>query len=402
MSVTGTATAAIPYLDVADPAFSIRSPEVRAAREQSWYACTPYGLAVIRYDEVSRLMKDKRLKQGSAAWPEHNGVTGEFADWWRRILLNLEGPDHARLRRLVNPAFSLRLIESLAPRFRALADELVDGFAERGRCEFVHEFAEPYAARVVTLLLGTPESDWRQVAGWSSEMGLALGITFKQDVERIDAALASMFGYADGLVADRRVSSGDDFVSRLVAARFDEDRLDDQELRDMLVLLIFGGIDTTRNQLGLAIDMFLQHPDQWRLLGDRPELGKAAVEEVMRMRPTVTWVTREAVEDFVFQDVSFTRGTTIHLFSESAGTDPLAVDGGFDLLAERPPHFGFGGGAHHCLGHFIARSDMSEALALLARRLHNISLDGTPAFLPDSGNTGALSLPISFDAHPRR
>lgn len=385
-----------PFLDVADPAFSIRSDTVREARERSWYARTPYGVAVLRYEHVGRLMKDKRLRQGSAAWPAHNDVTGLFADWWVRILLNLEGPDHARLRRLVNPAFSLRLIETLQPRFQALADELVDAFVDRGRCEFVSAFAEPYAARVVTMLLGTPEADWERVAAWSSDMGLALGVTFKQDVERIDAALASMYGYADELIADRREQPGDDFVSTLVAAHVDDDRLSDEELRDMLVLLIFGGIDTTRNQLGLAIQAFVEHPDQWALLGRRPELGKAAVEEVMRTRPTVTWVTREAVEAFEFEGVTFTPGETIHLFSESAGTDPRVVDEAFDIAAERPAHFGFGGGAHHCLGHFIARADMSEALALLARRLPGLGADGPSRWLPESGNTGALELPIRF------
>ena len=88
------------------------------------------------------------------------------------------------------------------------------------------------------------------------------------------------------------------------------------------MLLIFGGFDTTRNQLGLAMQVFLEHPGQWRLLGERPELGTAAVEEVMRVRPTTTWVTREALADFTFDGLDIEAGTTIHLFCESAGTDP--------------------------------------------------------------------------------
>jgi cytochrome P450 len=118
----------------------------------------------------------------------------------------------------------------------------------------------------------------------------------------------------------------------------------------------------------------------------------------MRVRPTVTWVTREATEDFVYRDLELRRGTTIHLFSESAGTDPRVFAPGFDIAAERKPHFGFGGGVHHCLGHFIARADMTEALKVLVRRIKNPRYDGEPAWLPDSGNTGAVKLPIAFEA----
>ncbi|WP_029113654.1 cytochrome P450 [Mycobacterium sp. URHB0044] len=388
-----------PYLNLADPAFSVQSGEVRAAREQSWYARTPYGLAVLRYDEVGKLMKDRRLRQGSWAWPAHNGVTeGAFAHWWSRALLNIEGEDHHRLRRLMNPAFSPKLIGGLVPRFQALANELIDDFYADGHCDFAAQFAEPYAARVIAIMLGIDESEWRRIAAWSNDIGLALGVTLKQDLDRVETALAGLYGYADELIADRTEHPRDDFVSRLVLAERDGEHLSRDELRVALVLLIFGGMDTTRNQLGLALQTFMTYPDQWDLLARHPELGKAAVEEVMRVNPTVTWVTREALEDFDYQGLHIVAGTTIHLLSESAGTDPRVIDGEpFDLQAERPPHFGFGGGMHHCLGHFVARSDMSEALPLLASRLKNPRINGTATSLPLSGNTGPIHLPIAFD-----
>jgi cytochrome P450 len=394
-----TASTDVPYFDVADPAFSVQSDEVRAAREIGWYARTNYGLAVLRYDEVSALLKDRRLVQGSAKWPERNGVTGgAFAHWWSETLLNLEGEDHHRIRRLLNPAFSAKLIERLAPRFEALADELVDAFAEAGRCEFMTQFAEPYAARVLAIMLGIPESEWRTMSAWSNDLGLALGVTIRQDLDKIHAALEGLQGYAEDLIRDRMAAPGDDFVSRLVLAHCDDDRLSDAELRNAIVLLIFGGMDTTRNQLGLALHTFLRHPDQWELLAQRPDLGPAAVEEVMRVNPTTTWVTREAATDFEFQGVDIPAGTTVHLFAESAGTDPRAVsEPGFDITAKRPRHFAFGGGVHHCLGHFVARGDMSVALPLLARRLRNPRIDGEVKALPMSGNTGFVALPVAFD-----
>lgn len=392
-----TTTSDAPYLNVADPSFEIDSDEVLAAREQSWYARTNYGLAILRYDEVGKLMKDRRLRQGSAAWPYHHGVAGPFAEWWSKALLNLEGEDHARIRRLLNPAFSPRLLKGLVPRFQALGNELVDAFFEEGRCEFMTQFAEPYAARVIAIMLGIPESEWKTISTWSTDLGLALGVTIKEDLPRIEAALEGLYGYADELIADREKNPRDDFMTRLVQAHRNEDKLTHDELRVSTVLLIFGGMDTTRNQLGLAMQTFMEHPDQWKLLAERPDLGPAAVEEVMRTNPTTTWVTREAIEDFEFQGLEIKAGTTIHLFSQAAGTDPRVFgEPSFDITAERPRHYGFGGGVHHCIGHFVARTDMSEALPLLARRLLDPQVDGTVRSLPRSGNTGPIELPVRF------
>ena len=179
--------------------------EVHEARERSWYATTPYGIAVLRYEQVGRLLKHPKLRQGSVAWPAHNGVTeGPFANWFASWILNKEGAEHHRLRRLMNPAFSPKLIGSLVPRFQALANELVDNFAEPDRCEFVSEFAEPYAARVITIMLGIPEDEWKVISTESVTIGLALGVTLRDDLPKIEAALQRLYEYSDALIADRR------------------------------------------------------------------------------------------------------------------------------------------------------------------------------------------------------
>lgn len=396
-----TAFADAPYLDVADPAFSIRSQAVKDARSLSWFARTPYGIAVLRYDEVQKMLRHPKLRQGSHLWPQHNGVTtGKFATWWCNMLLCVEGDTHARLRRMANPAFSPKLIADLQPKFQVLANRLIDQFHARGSCDFIAEFTEPYATGVICDLLGLPFEKWRELADIAADMGLALGVTFKQDLPKIEAAIAKLFAYAEELVADRRANPSPDFIGLLVKAHADNpDQLSEQEMLDMIVLAIFGGIDTTRNQIGLAMDMFVQNPDQWALLGERPDLAKAAVEEVMRTRPTTTWVTRAATEDFEFQGLQIAEGTTLHLWGQAAATDPAAMEdaGSFDITAARKPHFGFGGGTHHCLGHFIARGDMTAALALMAQRMKNPRFNGTVEWLPDSGNTGAVRMPIAFD-----
>ena len=145
-------------------------------------------------------------------------------------------------------------------------DDIIDAFVSRGRCDFLAEFAEPYATRVICLLLGLDQSEWRRLADSSADMGLALGVTFKQDVAKIDRGTAALFEYAHRVIEERRARPpGDDFISQLLHANEDKDTLSDQELYDMVVLAVFGGIDTTRNQLSLAMSMFVENPDQWRL-----------------------------------------------------------------------------------------------------------------------------------------
>jgi cytochrome P450 len=389
-----------PFVNLADPALSIRSKPIKDARSESWYALTPYGIAVLRYPDMRNLLLHKSLRQGSHAWPAHNKVTGIFADWWARTILVQEGADHARLRKLVNPAFAPKVVSGLRPEFDAMATELADTFADRGSCDFMADFADPYASRVLCHILGLPREEADHVLRLSATMGLALGVAFKENEDRINAATEAMFAYADELVAKRRSAPGSDFMSALVAASEDNDRLSNEELRDTILMLVFAGIDTTRNQLGLGISTFLEHAGQWELLGNRPELAAKAVEEVMRVRPTITWVTREAIEDFVYNGLTIKKGTTLHLLSEAAGTDPKVFPPGFDITAERERHFGFGGGPHHCLGHAIARSDMAVAFSILPSRMRNLRPGGEATYLPDSGNTGPVSLPVLFNPSP--
>lgn len=389
----------VPYLDIADPSFAMHSQAVRDARARSWYAKTNYGYAILRHEYVSRLLKDPRLRQGSAKWPDHNGVhSGLFYDWWTKCLLVLEGEDHHRIRRLLNPAFSLKHLEPYLPRFEALADELIADFLPTGQVEFVNEFAQPYATRVLCILLGIPESEWPTIARLASTIGLALGVTLQQDLAEVEAAIAELYVYAEDLIKDRQANPGPDLVSRLVEANRNGDSLSDDELRNALCLLIFGGMDTTRNQLGLGVMSFMQHPEQWELLAAHPELAPAAVEEVMRTNPTTTWVTRETVVDFDYEELHIDAGTTVHFFTQVSGTDPQAYPNPeIDIEAERVGHYGFGGGMHHCLGHFVARADMSIALRALSSKMTNLRINGVDEWMPDSGNTGPVLLPIAFD-----
>ena len=401
--------------DMGASTFDTTSSQVHAAREERWFVETTWGWAVLRYAEATALLRDRRFRQGNARWPEQNGVPdGPLPRWWSETLLSLEGEDHDRVRRLLLPAFKRSAIEAMRPGFTALAEELLDDVEaraeERGdrRVELIGEVAEPYAARIICRILGIDEDHWRQVAHWADDLGAAFTTDVAAAVPRIEAALTGLSSYVEETVAARRADPGDDLVSALVAAT-GPGGLSERELSVALVFLAFAGMETTRNQVGLAVRTLLaegvEEPgDQWRLLAARPDLGAAAVEEVMRLAPTVTWVTREAVEDVVLPgppELRVPAGGVVQVLSHAAGTDPRAVASpGLDLEAaargERPPHTGFGAGIHHCLGHYVARVDMAVLLPTIARRWPDLAPDGPGEWLPVSGNTGALSFPLRF------
>ena len=394
----------IAHLDFSETGFSIRSDHVMQAREQHWYATTNFGIAILRYEDSNALLKDKRLYQGTRRWPSHFGIDdGLLANWWPDIMLSIEGEDHLRLRKLSGPAFSPKVLEPLIPTFAELAHELIDGFCERGTAEFMSEFAEAYSARVITGLLGIDKSQWREIADLATELGYVFSVTIKDDLEVIEHGLSGLLEISKALIESRQGTDGDDFVGALIRANSDGKKITHHELLMLVSFIIFAGFDTTRNQIGLGLQTFSKHMDQWRNLGENPDLARSAVEEVMRVNPTITWVSREASVDVEYKDLVIPQGKTIHLLTIPSGSDPRRFEKTeFDITAGRPPHFGFGGGMHHCLGHYVARLDMAEAYKALAQRLPDFEILAGATYLPDSGNTGPIELPIKFTPSARR
>lgn len=390
---------ALPYLDLADPEFSTRGPEVLAARDENWCARTPYGLAVLRYREVGRILRDRRFRQGSHAWPDTVGIEGAFADFWRQSVIGQEGEAHRRLRALAVPALSEDYVLSLRPEFERIAEDLCAGLRQTRSCEFQSAFCEPFAGQAITTLLGLARERWPEVAHDASDLGLAMGIEAKRHEARFNAACERLFGLADQLV--RRVRRGEDegsYVARMVAEFDRNGDCTHEELLNTIVISIFGGVDTTRALLGLGLSLFIENPGQWQCLREDAGLIPAAVEEFIRARPTTTWATRETVEDVEMNGQTIEKGTVLHLLVHASARDPQICEApAFDITARRRRHFGFGGGAHHCIGHFVARTDIAAALGALRRTFRTVAYDGTPEWLPDSGNTGARRLPIRYE-----
>ncbi|MEM7506050.1 MAG: cytochrome P450 [Pseudomonadota bacterium] len=395
-----TKAANLPFLDLASTAFSTRGPEVVAARDAHWCARTPFGLAVLRHREVGQLLRDRRLRQGSYAWPEKTGLQGSFAEFWKRSVISQEGETHRQLRALALPALAPEFVTALTPRFDEIAEDLASGLCNATPVEFMEQFSIPFAGQAIAILLGMAPGEWREISHDASDLGLAMGVDCKRHEDRLNAACDRLMALADRLIAKARKGvDQDSFIARLVRQFEGMGDLSEQALRDMVVISIFGGVDTTRSQLGFAMVLFAEHQDQWRLMRRDPGLIPIALEEVIRAWPTTTWSTREATCDFEFNGQRIPAGETLHLLVHASARDP-AVTGqpGFDITAKRHIHFGFGGGAHTCLGQLVARTDMAAAMRALSRQIESFEIAEPPVFLPDSGNTSPVSLMLR--CHP--
>jgi cytochrome P450 len=394
---------AVPHLDMLAPDFRIDSEPVRAAAAEHWYATTPLGPAILGHADCIALLRDRRLRQGSLDHLASQGITsGPVAEMWEQALLCIDGEQHTRLRRLVTHAFTPGAVERIRPGMPGLVHRLIDGFAGAGRCEFMADFADRYPPTVFFDLLGVPPEEHPQFLEWGKAFGELFSFSVAEQHDYIEAALMGLYDAVDRLAALRRRHPTDDLLSRLVAASDGDDRFTARELRSMVVMLVLGGQDTTRGQLGHAMVQFAAHPDQWALLGERPELAARATEEVIRVMSVTPIIYRMTAEDLTYRDLDVPAGTRLWMMIDTAHREE-AVYGqspcDFDITVERPPQLSFGGGVHYCLGAALARVQMIEALPILATRLPGLALDGPPTFRPElSGIKGPTHLPIRFDA----
>lgn len=377
---------------------------ITEARGQGqWLFRTMLGYSVASYDDALGILRDKRWHSAASRIPEMMGVTrSEFLDRQRVSILSAEGDVHTRLRRLVAPAFSPRAADRLRPFMREVMNGLVDAVAPAGRADFVADITEPYPIPIICELLGAPKSDWQLFSRLAAEVLEVFSFDLVDKLDRVMAAQDELDAYTRDLIAERRARPADDLLTDLIAAEEAGDRLSNDELVMMVNAVIVGGTDTTRNQLGCTVSLFAEHPEQWALLAERPELAQRAVEESMRYLGAVRGTMRFASTDIEYRDVSFPAGTFMGIGLMAANHDEavFARPDTFDITAPAPdqPQLTFGSGIHYCLGASLARAELQEALPLLARRMPNLRVDGAITWKPDGvGIFGPAHMPITFD-----
>ncbi|MBI4936532.1 MAG: cytochrome P450 [Actinobacteria bacterium] len=363
-----------------------------------------FGPVAIHHRDVVDLLRDRRLRGPGMDFARMSGIPDGSRAWARQeqILLFMEGDDHHRLRRLVSKAFTPRAVESLRPFTRATIARLVDAVVDEGHCDAVPMLCDPFPIPVICALVGVDADRWEDMSRWASDILLSLRLDAGQFLDRIESAQAELDDFITELIERRRAAPGDDLLSNLVSVEEEGDRLSPSELLSVVAMMLVAGTDTTRNQLSTVIHTFAEHPEQWALLRERPELTANAVEEAIRWHPATEALPRFAVEDIEIGGHLVPAGSVVILMSMSANHDTTALPGAdtFDITRTAPDGWHlltFGGGIHYCLGANLARLELQEAVAELATRFSTLTLDGAATLHPPGSPIGGYSsLPIRW------
>ena len=364
---------------------------------------------ITRYEDVvAVLLDDDRFVRDPALalTPEEleafsSGLPESFA-FIDQHMLNRDGEDHRRLRRLVTKAFTPRRVEQLRPRIQEIADELIDRVEARGEMELVEELAFPLPITVIAELLGIPIADRDRFRRWSNAMVTpALG---PEAMAEFGAQMNEFVAYLHDLFARRRKEPGDDLVSALLQVRDGGDTLSDQELFSMVVLLIVAGHETTVSLIGNAVLALLRHPDACAELERDPSRIASAIEELLRYdSPVERTLTRWAATDVELDGHTIGRGDLVIAVLGSANRDPdrFPDPDVLDLDRGDTKHVAFGRGSHYCLGAPLARLETEVALTTLLRRLPGLRLsvsESELAWRPVPLFRSLVALRVAWDA----
>jgi cytochrome P450 len=365
---------------------------------------------VTRYADARQVLADTRLSKN----PVHHsarahakgkvGIPGERSAELMTHLLNIDPPDHTRLRRLVSKAFTPRRVAEFAPRVQELTDRLIDGFAARGSADLIHEFAFPLPIYAICDLLGVPAEDQDDFRDWAGTMIRHAGGP-RGGVAR---AVKRMRAYLLELIHRKRGDLGDDLISGLIRASDHGEHLTEKEAAAMAFILLFAGFETTVNLIGNGTYTLLRHPGQRTRLQDslargETELLATGVEELLRYDGPVELATwRFATGPLTIGGQDIATGDPVLVVLAAADRDPERFDGPdtLDLARRDNQHLGYGHGIHYCLGAPLARLEAQTALATLLTRLPDLRLAAEPDDLRWRGGLimrGLRTLPVAFD-----
>jgi cytochrome P450 len=395
----------LPSFDHTDA--SLRGERYREAMadlhgHDGWLAASPFGFIVLDREAGEFFLRSKAAIFPGLTIADLFGITdGPLREEIVKNIINVGGDDHRRLRNLVNPALSPRAVDRYRPAMRRFAAELLAAVPADGRLEFIADFAKPYPSLVIAEVMGAPLEDAPRLHHWSNVIQRQFDPTsLMNEREQIEQAVAEFYEYEGRFIAARRPAPGDDLISALIRAEEAGDRLSDDELRNLVLNILVGGVDTSQSQLAHAVRLLAEHPDQWLLLRRDPcGLAGAAVEEALRYEPITPFTARIVIDEVEYRDVRFPAGSIVLVSAWHAHRAGGAEPDGFDLTAARPRErlLTFGAGIHYCVGANLARAEMQEALAFLAQRVSTIELDGEPEFGTPSGIYGLEKLQLKFE-----
>lgn len=339
-------------------------------------------VVLTRYNDVASVVGDRTMyvdprksRPGSFARMAQN-----IDENYQPSMLNMDDPDHKRLRGLVTQGFNLRSVEAMRPRIEAIAAELLEDLAKKPSFDIIEDYAGPFPTIVIAEMLGINPADQKDFKRWSDELVHSFNpIRTPAQTESLLHAQKSLHDYLLGVVNDRRENRGTDLVSGLVAAHQDGEQLSEGEIVSTVNLLLAAGNITTTDLIGNGVLALLRNPDQLRKLRDNPSLARNAIEEMLRFDPPVVSTGRTAPADIEVGGVGVAAGQSMNLSILAANHDPAIHQNPdkFDIERADTRHFAFGGGLHFCLGAPLARAEAQIAIPMLFARFPNLRLDPT-------------------------
>ncbi|HWD69258.1 MAG TPA: cytochrome P450 [Solirubrobacteraceae bacterium] len=372
-----------------------------------WLAQAPFGFITLDRESGEFFLRSREVMFPSMTLAVLFNVTeGPLHEEISKNLITRHGADHNRLRALVNPALAPRRADAYRPAIQAILAELMDQLSDAldgaERIEFVGRFAKPFTSRVIAHVLGAPREDAPKLHYWSNLIQRQFDPASLMDpavLAEIEQGVVDCYAYIDALIESRRTEPADNLVTDLIGAEEAGEKLNHDELRNLIFSVLLGGVDTTQSQLGHTIRLLAQHPEQWRLLRERPrELAQAAADEALRYEPITPFTARMTTSELEHRGVTFPENTVVLVSAWHANRDGIENADAYDITAqgEGLRLLTFGAGIHYCVGANLARAELQEGLVMLAEALREVHLDGEPQYGTPSGIYGLDSLPLRF------
>jgi hypothetical protein len=374
-----------PFLIETGKAFAEPHRVYAEARRQADVAVNEIGIFIpLRHRHADIIFDSANTRQIEMEPMFLRGISeGPLFEIYRDAMLFANGETHLKRRQPMARTFAFKLMDGMRPRVREIAGEIIAANKGKGPINFLDDFSRAIPSRVIAEIVGAPPEDWPKFTKWVADAARGIAFFTPEELPAINEGVAALNAYVAALLDDRRARPREDFLTSYARATAEEGKLAESEVRVQMAGVILAGSDTTRTGTAAVLSQLLQHPDQWALVCADPDKWKrAAVEEGLRYDPPVGSVGRVAIRDFEIDGVLIPEGRVASISLVSALRDPDVYKDAdrFDIRREGLPkwNIAFGAGAHRCLGEALARAEMEEAIATIARLAPDTRIIGKP------------------------
>jgi cytochrome P450 PksS len=406
------------------PTYDLFAPEAlvnsyplykRMRSEDPVHYCESAGYWILtRYRDVEAALRDERLSSDRTALYINNlgsldfNLIQNFLHLTSKMMVGTDPPQHTRLRKLANPGFTTRAIESWRSIIENTTDRLLDQVQNHGGMDVVSDLSVPLPGFILPEIMGVPETDRANLLEWASDIGTFFGaaggstIEMEELARKAEKAAVQFCALIRQLIEQRRRQPGTDMIS-LLSLAYQEQGFNLEEVPSLCIEILNAGLLTTTDLISNGVNALLCHPDQLQKLKKNPTLINSAVEEMIRFDTSVPFFFRIAKQDLTIGGKEITAGSVIALGLGAANHDPEKFDSPevFDITRTPNEHLGFGSGIHFCVGAVLARMELTICLTKLLRRLPNLSFDPDKQAIPSHTTLvfkGFDSLRVKFDA----